>query len=196
MFGTRRSAICEPGRKASTPIRSTVTPPLILRVRVPFTGVPLSCASLIFSQTRRKSAFFFDRTTTPSSSSRFSRKTSTSSPICRLSGSLNSSRATAPSLLKPRSRITALSVTRSTRACTISPSSMFVRVSSYISSMASYSSAEYSSSSHRSARMFIARALSAISVVESERRSATATPPSSLSGVYCSVWSDMGILIS
>ena len=42
---------------------------------------------LIFSQTRRKSAFFFDRTTTPSASSRFSRKTSTSSPGCRDSGS-------------------------------------------------------------------------------------------------------------
>jgi hypothetical protein len=39
MFGTRRSAICEPGRKASTPIRSTVTPPLILRVSTPCTGV-------------------------------------------------------------------------------------------------------------------------------------------------------------
>ena len=38
MFGTRRSAICEPGRNASTPMRSTVTPPLILRTSVPFTG--------------------------------------------------------------------------------------------------------------------------------------------------------------
>src|SRR5438093_1154951 len=41
-----------------------------------------------------KSAFFFERTTAPSWSSRCSRKTSTSSPS--LGGSLNSSRATDP----------------------------------------------------------------------------------------------------
>src|SRR5690606_9381913 len=83
-------------RNASTPMRSTVTPPLIRRTSVPGTFPSFSYAVLIFSQTRRKSAFFFERTTTPSSSSRFSRKTSTSSPGCNASGSLNSSRGTAP----------------------------------------------------------------------------------------------------
>ena len=38
MFGTRRSAIWLPGRKASTPIRFTTTPPLIFLTRVPSTG--------------------------------------------------------------------------------------------------------------------------------------------------------------
>ena len=38
MFGTRRSAICEPGRNASTPMMSTVTPPLIFRASIPSTG--------------------------------------------------------------------------------------------------------------------------------------------------------------
>ena len=36
MFGTRRSAICDPGRNASTPMRSTTTPPLIFLTSVPF----------------------------------------------------------------------------------------------------------------------------------------------------------------
>ena len=35
MFGTRRSAIWLPGRNASTPIRSTTTPPLIFLTSVP-----------------------------------------------------------------------------------------------------------------------------------------------------------------
>ena len=129
MFGTRRSAICEPGRKASTPIRSTVTPPLILWTNVPLTARSSSYASLIFSHTRKKSAFFLDRTTTPSSSSMLSSRTSTSSPAS--GASLNSSRAIEPSLLKPNSRITELSVTWSTRAFTISPSRMSWRSSAY-----------------------------------------------------------------
>src|SRR6059036_652247 len=54
-----------------------------------------------------KSAFFFDRTTAPSWSSRCSRKTSTSSPS--RGGSLNSSSGTDPSDLNPTSRITAFS---------------------------------------------------------------------------------------
>ncbi len=83
MFGTRRSAIWLPGRKASTPIRFTTTPPLIFLTRVPSTGSSASCATRIFSQTRMKSAFFLERTTAPSWSSRCSRKTSTSSPTAR-----------------------------------------------------------------------------------------------------------------
>jgi len=54
---------------------------------------------------RMKSAFFFERTTAPSWSSRCSRKTSTSSPSFREWGSLNSSSGTEPSDLKPTSRI-------------------------------------------------------------------------------------------
>ena len=47
MFGTLRRAICEPGRNASTPMMSTVTPPLILRVSTPSTGSSASWASRI-----------------------------------------------------------------------------------------------------------------------------------------------------
>ena len=122
MLATRRNAIWEPGRKASTPMMSTVTPPLILRVRRPLTGRSLSYASRMSSQTRRKSAFFLDRMTTPSSSSKLSRRTSTSWPGSIEAESLNSSTGTAPSLLKPNSRMTTESVTRSTFALTISPS--------------------------------------------------------------------------
>src|SRR2546427_6243939 len=93
-----------------------------------------------------KSAFFFDRTTAPSWSSRCSRKTSISSPSLRLLGSLNSSIGTAPSDLKPTSRMTAVSVTRSTFDFTISPSSMFESVPSYSSVILAISSGEYSSS--------------------------------------------------
>ena len=66
MFGTRRSAICDPGRNASTPMRSTTTPPLIFLTSVPSTGMSVSYATRIFSHTRMKSAFFFERTTEPS----------------------------------------------------------------------------------------------------------------------------------
>ncbi len=58
-----------------------------------------------------KSAFFFERTTAPSWSSKCSRKTSTSSPSLSEWASLNSSIATAPSDLKPTSRMTAVSGT-------------------------------------------------------------------------------------
>src|SRR5690349_15556773 len=92
-----------------------------------------------------KSAFFFERTTAPSWSSRCSRKTSTSSPSLSECGSLNSSIGTAPSDLKPTSRITAASVTRSTLDLTISPSSMLESVPSYNSVIFAISSAEYSS---------------------------------------------------
>src|SRR6266545_3671266 len=146
MFGTRRSAIWLPGRKASTPIRSTTTPPLIFLTSVPVTPSSFSCASRIRSQTRMKSAFFFDRTTAPSWSSRCSRNTSISSPSLRLLGSLNSSIATAPSDLKPTSRMTAVSVTRSTFDLTISPSWIFDSVPSYSRVIFSISSDEYSSS--------------------------------------------------
>src|SRR5438309_7929186 len=150
MLGTRRSAIWLPGRKASTPIRSTTTPPLIFLTRVPDTASSFSWASRIRSHTRMKSAFFFERTTAPSWSSRCSRKTSISSPSFRLRGSLNSSIGTAPSDLNPTSRMTAVSVTRSTFDLTISPSSMFERVPSYSSVIFAISSGEYSS--WRSAR--------------------------------------------
>src|SRR2546428_734684 len=40
MLGTRRNAIWLPGRNASTPIRSTTTPPLIF-----FTSVPCTASS-------------------------------------------------------------------------------------------------------------------------------------------------------
>src|SRR6266567_2531228 len=112
MFGTRRKAIWLPGRNASTPIRSTTTPPLIFLTSVPVTPASFSCASRIFSQTRMKSAFFFERTTAPSWSSRCSRKTSISSPSLRLLGSLNSSIETAPSDLNPTSRMTAVADTQ------------------------------------------------------------------------------------
>src|SRR6266852_1992986 len=146
IFGTRRSAIWLPGRNASTPIRSTTTPPLIFFTSVPVTPSSFSCASRIRSQTRMKSAFFFDRTTAPSWSSRCSRKTSISSPSLRLLGSLNSSIATAPSDLNPTSRMTAVSVTRSTFDLTISPSSIFESVPSYSRVIFAISSEEYSSS--------------------------------------------------
>src|SRR5712664_679594 len=146
IFGTRRSAIWLPGRNASTPIRSTTTPPLIFFTSVPVTPSSFSCASRIRSQTRMKSAFFFERTTAPSWSSRCSRKTSISSPSLRLFGSLNSSIATAPSDLKPTSRMTAVSVTRSTFDLTISPSLIFDSVPSYSRVIFSISSDEYSSS--------------------------------------------------
>src|SRR5882762_7040033 len=146
ILGTRRSAIWLPGRNASTPIRSTTTPPLIFLTSVPLTPSSFSCASRIRSQTRMKSAFFFDRTTAPSWSSRCSRNTSISSPSLRLFGSLNSSIATAPSDLKPTSRMTAVSVTRSTFDLTISPSWIFDSVPSYNRVIFSISSDEYSSS--------------------------------------------------
>src|SRR5436309_2195020 len=92
-----------------------------------------------------KSAFFFERTTAPSWSSKCSRKTSTSSPSLSEWASLNSSIATAPSDLKPTSRMTAVSVTRSTFDLTISPSSMLERVPSYSAVIFSISSGEYSS---------------------------------------------------
>src|SRR6266571_2116487 len=92
-----------------------------------------------------KSAFFFERTTAPSWSSRCSRKTSTSSPSLRACASLNSSIGTAPSDLNPTSRMTAVSVTRSTFDFTISPSSMLESVPSYSSVIFAISSAEYSS---------------------------------------------------
>src|SRR5207244_3478435 len=145
MLGTRRSAIWLPGRNASTPIRSTTTPPLIFLTRVPETASSFSYASRIRSHTRMKSAFFFERTTAPSWSSRCSRKTSTSSPSLSEWGSLNSSIGTAPSDLKPTSRMTAASVTRSTLDLTISPSSMLERVPSYSSVIFAISSDEYSS---------------------------------------------------
>src|SRR5437899_8942236 len=97
------------------------------------------------SHTRMKSAFFFERTTAPSWSSRCSRKTSPSSPSLSEWGSLNSSIGTAPSDLKPTSRMTAASVTRSTLDLTISPSSMLERVPSYSSVIFAISSDEYSS---------------------------------------------------
>ena len=147
MFGTRRRAICEPGRNASTPMISTVTPPLILRVSMPSTGSSASWASRIFSQTRRKSAFFLESTTMPSSSSRLSRRTSTSCPGSIPSRSLNSSRATAPSLLNPNSRMTMVSVTRRTFALTISPSRKSPMVMACSESKASKSAEEMSSSS-------------------------------------------------
>src|SRR6266511_2267672 len=75
-----------------------------------------------------------------------SRSTSTSSPSLRLLGSLNSSIATAPSDLKPTSRMTAVSVTRSTFDLTISPSWIFDSVPSYSRVIFSISSDEYSSS--------------------------------------------------
>src|SRR2546425_97107 len=150
MLGTRRSAIWLPGRNASTPMRSTTTPPLIFFTSVPLTASSRSWASRIRSHTRMKSAFFFERTTAPSWSSRCSRKTSISSPSFRLRGSLNSSIGTAPSDLNPTSRMTAVSVTRSTFDLTISPSSMFERVPSYSSVIFAISSGEYSS--WRSAR--------------------------------------------
>src|SRR5438094_920932 len=128
MLGTRRSAIWLPGRNASTPMRSTTTPPLIFFTRVPDTASSRSCASRMRSHTRMKSAFFFERTTAPSWSSRCSRNTSTSSPSLSECASLNSSIGTAPSDLNPTSRMTAASVTRSTFDFTISPSSMFERV--------------------------------------------------------------------
>src|SRR5437868_1084448 len=145
MLGTRRSAIWLPGRKASTPIRSTTTPPLIFLTSVPDTASSFSWASRIRSHTRMKSAFFFERTTAPSWSSRCSRKTSTSSPSLSDFGSLNSSIATAPSDLNPTSRMTAVSVTRSTFDLTISPSSMLESVPSYSSVIFAISSEEYSS---------------------------------------------------
>ena len=129
-LGTRRSAIWDPGRKASTPMRSTVTPPLIFRLIYPLTGTSLSNASLILSQTRRKSAFFFESTTTPWSSSRLSRKTSTMSPSLTSSGSRNSSSGIVPSDLKPTSRIMSRSVFPMTCALTISPSVISLSVSS------------------------------------------------------------------
>ena len=101
------------------------------------TGWSLSWATRIFSQTRMKSAFFLERTTAPSASSRCSRKTSTSSPTCGIS--LNSSSETDPSDLKPTSRITAPSVTRRTLDLTISPSAIDCIVPSYIESISSYS---------------------------------------------------------
>src|SRR5438034_413596 len=150
MLGTRRSAIWLPGRNASTPMRSTTTPPLIFFTSVPATASSRSWASRIRSHTRMKSAFFFERTTAPSWSSRCSRNTSTSSPSLSECASLNSSIGTAPSDLKPTSRMTAVSVTRSTFDLTISPSSMFESVPSYISVILAISSDEYSSC--RSAR--------------------------------------------
>src|SRR5467141_3640950 len=60
MLGTRRRAIWLPGRNASTPIRSTTTPPLIFLTSVPETASSFSWASRIRSQTRMKSAFFFE----------------------------------------------------------------------------------------------------------------------------------------
>ena len=81
ILGTLLRAICEPGRKASTPMTSTVTPPFIFLVKIPSTGSSFSCASLMISHTLRKSAFFFDNITTPSSSSRLSNKTSIVSPV-------------------------------------------------------------------------------------------------------------------
>src|SRR4029077_12227037 len=98
-----------------------------------------------------KSAFFFERTTAPSWSSRCSRKTSIMSPSFKDLGSLNSSIGTAPSDLKPTSRMTAASVTRSTFDLTISPSSMLESVPSYSSVILAISSDEYSS--WRSERM-------------------------------------------
>ena len=124
MLGTRRRAIWLPGRNASTPIRSTTTPPLIFLMRVPSTASSFSNDVRIFSQTRMKSAFFFDKITAPCSSSRLSRNTSTSSPGLTSSMDLNSSTATAPSDLKPTSRITCDSVIRMTLERTISPSAM------------------------------------------------------------------------
>src|SRR5213075_2161599 len=149
MLGTRRSAIWLPGRNASTPIRSTTTPPLIFFTSVPVTPSSFSCASRIRSQTRMKSAFFFESTTAPSWSSRCSRNTSTSSPSLRLFGSLNSSIATAPSDLNPTSRMTAVSVTRSTFDLTISPSWIFDSVPSYSRVISSISSTSRASTSMR-----------------------------------------------
>src|SRR4029077_7093595 len=74
-----------------------------------------------------------------------SRKTSISSPSLSECGSLNSSIGTAPSDLKPTSRITAASVTRSTSDLTIPPSSMLESVPSYHSVIFAISAGEYSS---------------------------------------------------
>ena len=172
-LGTLRNAICDPGRNASTPMRSTVTPPLILRLRTPGTVRSSSYASLIFSHTRRKSAFFFERTTTPSWSSRLSRKTSTSSPGSMDSGSRNSSRGTRPSDLNPTSRITAESVLRRTVAFTISPSAISLSVSSYRAIISSYSSDEYSPPSNISTD--IPSAMPKASVVQPASSSTTSS---------------------
>src|SRR5712692_1150174 len=68
------------------------------------------------------------------------------SPSLSERASLNSSIGTAPSDLKPTSRMTAVSVTRSTFDLTISPSWIFDSVPSYSRVIFSISSDEYSSS--------------------------------------------------
>ncbi len=139
-FGILLSATCEPGRNASTPNRSTLRPPLIRRFGTPSTIDWSSCASLILSQTCRKSALRFETRTSPSWSSVASSSTLISSPGLISSGSVNSSMGIRPSDLKPMSTITSFSLTERTRPLTSSPSSIERRVDSYISAIASYSS--------------------------------------------------------
>ena len=144
---TGRTSICEPGKKASIPNRSTTIPPLMRRLIRPSTTSPVSCAPSIFSHASRMSALRRDRINWPSLSSTRSRKTSTSSPGAMFSSDLfeNSFTAIIPSDLNPMSITTYFSSIDTIRPVTISFSSMVFNVFSYIPINWLYSSAEYSS---------------------------------------------------
>ena len=180
-------SIWEPGRKASTPSRSTTMPPLMRRVSRPFTVEPPSWASLMLSQTRMKSAFCLERTTRPSRSSTFSRNTSTSAPISIDSGaSPNSFSGMAPSDLKPMSTRTSPGVVPTTRPLTISPSLMPEKLSSYMAIRSSNCSCEYSGVSRSSMLISPYTGFSSTAVAVSEESSGVSTWGISASG-DCSV---------
>ncbi len=113
MSGTRRMLTCDAGKNTGTPI-STSNPPLILRITLPRTTSSSLQFSMIRSQDFILSAFRFERTIRPASSSTASRRTSTSSPTSTLPGSSNSERRITPSDLYPTSRMTLSSNTLTT----------------------------------------------------------------------------------
>ena len=118
---TGRTSICEPGRNASSPIRSTTMPPFVLRTQRPLRTSPVSWDLTTRSQTRIKSARLRESTSWPSLSSILSRKTSISSPIFKSLMFGNSLFATVPSDLNPISTATFESPICTTRPLTISP---------------------------------------------------------------------------
>ena len=107
-----RISICEPGRNAMAPLRSTVKPPLTRPKITPFT---LSLLFIIFSRschTSSRRAFSRDRTMLPSLSSYLSTKTSTTSPTFNSSFLPNSRKGMRPSDFKPTSTVAKSSVKR------------------------------------------------------------------------------------
>ena len=113
------TSICDPGRKASMPAKSTTKPPLVL-LFITAVSVPwLSAASCIASQALMSLACLRDKISWPATLSCSFTYTSTSSPGLSSGISRNSECATSPSDLPPILIMTFWSKIPTTRPLTI-----------------------------------------------------------------------------